>query len=348
MNDNNGLAHEIKVIVEKKLNSPLTAPYTVKLKGDASYRSYYRLFLEDGRSYILMKWNPEVGRSSEEVSKGLPIDEFPFTNIRNYLNSISIPVPEILFSDVDKGFILLEDLGDTTLENYFKHSSDLRLYERAIKLLAFLKYKSKNNPNNRCVAFLRKFDYELYLWEFEHFIEYGIEVRHNIRIPKNDRDLIKQYFSDISKRLDSASNIFTHRDYQSRNIMLKDDKLYLIDFQDALMGTIVYDIVALLRDSYVRFDNKIINDFIELYYTELKNYGFDLNYEEFVKCFYLQTIQRKLKDGGRFIFIDKVKKNPSFLPYVSISFEYAFNALSKFNEFRELSRILSIYVPEVR
>ncbi len=346
MSNNNMLDTDIKQIVEDSTGSKFVVSGTLKLKGDASYRSYYRIFDESGRSYILMKWNPELTKKSEEAFRNQPIDEFPFINICNYLSGISIPVPSIYFQNIDRGLIILEDLGDTTLEIEFKKKIDYTLYEKAINLLAKLKNNSRKNPDNKCIAFLRKFDYDLYFWEFEHFIEYGIEARNNIKIPERDKNTIKNYFSDISRRLDASSNIFTHRDYQSRNIMIYNNELYLIDFQDALMGTIVYDLVALLRDSYISFDDKIVNDFIKLYFNNLIKYGFNLEYDSFVGQFFMQTIQRKLKDGGRFIFIDRVKKNPSFLPYVSTSFSYAREALKKFKDFKGLYNILSKYVPE--
>lgn len=345
MNHNNMLTESVKSLLEHKLGSPILN--ILRLKGDASYRSYYRLHVSpDNLTYILMNWNPELTNRSEEASKSLPIKEFPFINICNYFRSIGLPVPEIIYHNVEKGIIVLEDLGDITLEHLFNDKKDLTLYEKAIKLLALMKFKTRSNSDKSCIAFLRKFDFDLYMWEFDHFIEYGIESRNNFKMPDNDKVILRNYFFDISKRLELVSDTFTHRDYQSRNLMIKDGRFYIIDFQDALISTAAYDLVALLRDSYIIFDDKIINDFIELYVNELNFLGLETDFNNFLRLFYLQTIQRKLKDGGRFIFIDRVKKNPSFLPYVSNSFKYAAESLKKFPEYSELYKILSKYVPE--
>ncbi len=345
MNNNNMLSESVKSLLEDKLGVPILN--ILPLKGDASYRSYYRLVVStDNLTYILMKWNPELTNKSEEASKTLLAKEFPFINICNYLKLIDLPVPQIIYHDVEKGIIVLEDLGDITLERLFNDKKDLTLYEKAIKLLALMKFKTISNPDKSCIAFIRKFDFDLYMWEFDHFIEYGIESRNNLKMPDNDKAVLRNHFSDISKSLELVSDTFTHRDYQSRNLMIKDGRFYIIDFQDALISTAAYDLVALLRDSYIRFDDKIINNFIELYVNELNLLGIETDFNTFSRLFYLQTIQRKLKDGGRFIFIDRVKKNPSFLPYIPNSFRYAAKSLKKFSEYAELYKILSKYVPE--
>ncbi|MGB9600132.1 MAG: aminoglycoside phosphotransferase family protein [Myxococcota bacterium] len=346
MSNYNELDDSVKLILENAL-SPHKVSGTIKLKGDASYRSYYRITTESSdKTFILMRWNPELTNKSEEATKNLFIKESPFINILKYLKKINIPVPEIIYHNIDVGMIILEDLGDTTLERAFSSRNDFSLYEKAIKLLALLKTRTLEKPDKNCIAFLRKFDYDLYMWEFDHFIEYGIEARNNIKLPEPDKNLIRNYFSKISYELEKFSFLFTHRDYQSRNIMIRDGNYYLIDFQDALISTPTYDLVALLRDSYIRFEEKIVNDFIELYIASLNSNILKVDEAEFKRLFYLQTIQRKLKDGGRFVFIDMVKGNPSFLPYIPNSFTYARDAINKFNEFKELHKTIAKYVPE--
>jgi aminoglycoside/choline kinase family phosphotransferase len=348
MRNINELDKDLKVLLEEEFKDkvPVTIDKIINLKGDASYRSYYRIFDDKSQTFVLMKWNPELTNKSEEATKNIKIGEFPFINISNYLRSINIAVPAILYSNVNKGIILLEDLGDITLEKRFNLTKDLRLYEKAIQLLAFLKSQALKFPDENCIAFHRKFDYDLYMWEFDHFIEYGIEARNDITLSEEDKNVLRNHFDIISRRLDVISSVFTHRDYQSRNLMIKDERIYIIDFQDALLSTPVYDIVALLRDSYIEFDEKVITELLKIYHSELKKYNIFINVNELFTLFHLQTIQRKLKDGGRFIFIDRVKKNASFLPYVSTSFRYAASAMKKFNEFNELYKTLNKYVKE--
>jgi hypothetical protein len=111
--------------------------------------------------------------------------------------------------------------------------------------------------------------------------------------------------------------------------MIKDDSYYLIDFQDALIGSYVYDLVALLKDSYVELSEDFVVEMLKYYIQKKKEksnieYEFEVLYNDFK----LQAIQRKLKDTGRFHFIDIVRKNPSFLEYLPLSQKYVREYLS--------------------
>lgn len=145
----------------------------------------------------------------------------------------------------------------------------------------------------------------------------------------------------ISNHIRSLPYGFTHRDFQSRNIIVRDGKLFLIDFQDALMGPSCYDLVALLRDSYVKLSDDDLNELLR-YYADKK--GRPLS--ELKDEFNLITVQRKLKDAGRFVFIDRVKKNPNFLQYIPTSLGYVKNALAQLPKHKPLNDLLLKYIPE--
>src|SRR6185312_15964615 len=121
------------------------------------------------------------------------------------------------------------------------------------------------------------------------------------------------------------------------------------DFQDALQGPRQYDLVALLRDSYVQLDRpfieKMLNRYIESYHKEG---GEKLDAKQFIATFDKLTVQRKLKDAGRFIFINVVKKNPGFLPYVTPILGYVREAFERVPELAELRTLISKHVPELR
>jgi len=123
----------------------------------------------------------------------------------------------------------------------------------------------------------------------------------------------------------------------------------VIDFQDALQGPRQYDLVALLRDSYVELDRPLIDKMLKRYLARLQEEGGPrLDEREFVAFFDLLTVQRKLKDAGRFVFIDQVKKNPSFLVHIPSSLRYVKGALARRPDLAEVREILALHVPELR
>jgi len=123
------------------------------------------------------------------------------------------------------------------------------------------------------------------------------------------------------RRLASEPAGFTHRDYQSRNIMVLDGgEQAVIDFQDALLGPRQYDLVSLLRDSYVTLDQQFIGRMVRRYLVVTAGGGgAEMDEGQFREVFDLLTIQRKLKDAGRFVYIDRVKGNPDFLRFVPVA-----------------------------
>jgi aminoglycoside/choline kinase family phosphotransferase len=170
----------------------------------------------------------------------------------------------------------------------------------------------------------RGFDRELLTWEVEHFREWGIEAL-GVHLSDAERSTFALATSYLVDTITSLPQGFVHRDYQSRNLLvLGDGSIAWIDFQDALLGPRAYDLVALLRDSYQSFDEAFVRarlaDFAAargLSHDDAIALGFELD---------LITVQRKLKDAGRFVFIDQVRGNPSFLPWYGASVAYAARA----------------------
>ncbi len=169
-----------------------------------------------------------------------------------------------------------------------------------------------------------------------------IEQWHETKLKDGAKEIVDKVFDDIASRLAETPQIPTHRDYQSKNLILKDGTMYMIDFQDMLLGPPVYDLVALLRDSYVRLDDELLGELLEFYWIQAKDSTIPLpsSFNEFRQLFFLQTLQRKMKDSCRFVFIDRVKKNPSFLQYIPTSLEYVKDAFSYFPEYEEAQKVL--------
>lgn len=322
----------------------------IRLPGGAGNRTYFRVHsIDERRSAVVMEL-PADPVKSEEASKDHAPPELPFLNVQRYLKRIGVRVPAVLLDAAKDGFLVIEDLTDRTLERALLDGGDReQIYGTAIDALARLRAHAEAAPDPACLAWARAFDYDLYHWEFEHFIEYGLLGR-GAKPTDAELQTLRREFARIALALSQAPRSFTHRDYQSRNIMvLPHGEQVVIDFQDALQGPRQYDLVALLRDSYVELDRPLIDRMLRRYLDRFAaEGGARLDAAEFVAFFDLLTVQRKLKDAGRFVFIDRVKKNPSFLVHIPSSLRYVRAALQRQPELREVQEILQRHVPELR
>jgi hypothetical protein len=322
-------------ILKVKLNNSKSIKSLDKLHGDASYRVYYRLILEDGSSFIVMKMPEGKSSASEEITNFNGIHtELPFINVNRFLKNLDIYVPEIFAYDKQHGVLILEDLGDelfykTVLE--LPKDKQIHHYKKAIELIILIQQKASKHNSQECIALQRSFDAYLLNWEFDHFTEYGIEARLGTKMPAGEKEMFAKLSRDITNEILKIPYAFTHRDYQSRNIIFNDTKMALIDFQDALMGPCVYDLVALLRDSYISLSDDSIDELVSHYAKLSKRNIKDVEY-----FFNLVTVQRKMKDAGRFVYIEKVKGNDSYLKFIPTSIGYARHALEKLKNYQGL------------
>ncbi|EPX62900.1 putative phosphotransferase [Cystobacter fuscus DSM 2262] len=334
--------------VGKAIGRPVPQAPITKLKGDASNRSYYRVGTAP-ESWVLMVMPLEASKKSEEASKGEPPKELPFINVHRYLEGLGIRVPRILRYDEPAGMMVLEDLTDRTFEAALeggKHRDEL--YTRAVDLLARLRAQAERHVDPNCLAFTRAFDEDLYDWELHHFREWGMEAWSGKKPTDAERAELDRVFRDIAKQLAAAPRGFTHRDYQSRNIMVKDGELVVIDFQDALQGPRQYDLVALLRDSYVELDRGFVDAMLDRYIATFAQLtGERIEPTGFKAFFDLLTLQRKMKDAGRFEFINRVKGNPGFLVSIPASLRYVRDAFERRPEMGGLRKLVAKYVPEL-
>jgi aminoglycoside/choline kinase family phosphotransferase len=225
-------------------------------------------------------------------------------------------VPALHGEDTARGWVLLEDLGDDTLAHLLAAQPARReeLYVRAVTDLARAQAALAPLPAGSIVA-SRAFDEALLSWEIHHFREWALEAR-GVALSAADRALFDGLAERLARRIAAWPRAFVHRDYQSRNLMVRaDGRLCWIDFQDALLGPRVYDLVALLNDSYQVFDRAFVEARLDDF-ARARGLGGADDRAQLGREFDLVTVQRKLKDAGRFVFIDRVKGNPSFLPFV--------------------------------
>ncbi|HZZ83793.1 MAG TPA: phosphotransferase [Anaeromyxobacteraceae bacterium] len=326
------------------------------LGGHASLRTYWRA---RGASPSLMVMVMPPGAKPEEATQGGPPAEEPFVNVQRYLAGLGVRVPEIraffppeaALAGVPGVVMVLEDLGDDMLETRLLAGDDrARLYEAAVDQLARLRAQAEARPDPACVAFGRRFDQGLYRWELDHFREWLLEAWKGASLAPDERAFLDAEFDRVAAALAAEPLGFTHRDYQSRNLMvLPGGEQAVIDFQDALLGPRQYDLVALLRDSYVELPPELVERLLRRWLERFEEHGGPrLAYEPFRAAFDLLTVQRKLKDAGRFVFIDRVKKNPGFLVSIPASLRYVKEALARRPDLAELQAVLGRHVPELR
>ncbi len=307
------------------------------MKGGASTRRFFRIALGSERRTAVAMFVP--GAPTHEIHKDSGSVRWPFIEVRDLLASREIRVPEILADGTEQGWLVVEDLGDDTVANYLlrRPSDKTDIYKLAVRDLARAQERLATLPETSIIK-SRAFDPDLLRREIEHFLEWGVDAR-SIPISADDRGAFQGIADRLATKISAWPRGFVHRDYQSRNLMVvprgnaspdagaSGVALAWIDFQDAMLGPRVYDLVALLSDSYQEFDTSFIEDRLDEYaeHSGLAKEGrIELRRE-----FDFVTVQRKLKDAGRFIFIDRTHHNPSFLPFVEPTIEKARAAIAR-------------------
>jgi aminoglycoside/choline kinase family phosphotransferase len=320
---------EAFVAEHAQLAGPLEA---TPLAGGLSPRRFIRVKLAGGESAVVMVVPPETPDRTFALDHGR---EWPFLELRALLESIGVRVPRLLGAATGLGLLLVEDLGETLAE-YLERVPSARseLYTRAVRELANAQAKLDPLPAGSVVK-ERGFDRALYAAELDHFWDFGWVARGFDTAGRQDFEAARDY---LVEALDALPRGFTHRDYQSRNLMVVERggerSLAWIDFQDALLGPRAYDLVALLADSYQPFDRAFVEARLNEY-AEAR--GIDAaDRARLGREFDLITVQRKLKDAGRFVFFERMRGDASYLRFVEPTLAIVRDALSRLTEVAEL------------
>jgi aminoglycoside/choline kinase family phosphotransferase len=328
-------------------------PFELSLiAGGASPRRFYRVRSGFGKApagtagVIVMSVPPETPDVLFARERGRP---WPFLEVRALLAAAGVRVPAILAEACEEGLLLVEDLGPTLAEHLAEHPGEREaLYRRAARDLGRAQVALTPLPADSVVR-LRQFDDGLLRAELEHFWEWAIAARH-VDAPREPFQRAVDY---VVGELALLPRAFTHRDYQSRNLLVlpgatatldpvpdAEPVLGWIDFQDALLGPRAYDLVALLCDSYQPFDRAFVEARLDDYagvraLSALERRALGREFE-------LITLQRKLKDAGRFVFIEKKRGDASFLPFVAPTLAIVENALERLAGVPELAGLDAI------
>jgi aminoglycoside/choline kinase family phosphotransferase len=316
-------------LAERGLGSEIVA-----LSGDASSRRYFRV-RERERSFVLAAYPEafEVGPS-------------PFLAIRELLAGYGLPVPAVLDADPARGIVLLQDLGDLTLQHVLdsaRPGERSELYRGAVAALQRLQVEAARGPQ-RAVCFQVAFDIEKLSWELHYFVKHFVEGLRGCELSVEDRATLGEAIHRLCEEIASWPRVLCHRDFHSRNLMLHEGTLFWIDFQDARLGPATYDLVSLLRDSYVKLDEAFVAEQAEAFRVQRQPVDAP---EVFARRFDLMSVQRNLKALGTFGYMKTVRGNDVYLSYVPRTLEHARRNLARYPELEGLRRVLAHHIEEL-
>src|SRR5262249_39791906 len=311
----------------------------VPLTGDASDRKYFRIIPADGPSIVL---SMHAG--------AIEFATLPFANVAELLQEIPLPVPVIFGHSDGLGLLALQDLGDITLQAHLgaaPPTEHAALYRQAVAFIELLQRRGAELADERYVPYRVAFDVEKLTWELEFFTRHFVEGYRGVQFTPAEREALSDEWSGIVQELAAEPRVLCHRDYHSRNLMLRDGSLYIIDFQDARMGPDTYDLVSLLRDSYMDIGEREVDDLIA-YFLALKTRTDDeADPVEFRRRFDLMALQRNLKALGTFGYQTMARHNTVNIQYIPRTLRYARMNLEKYERFERLRQLLGGRIEEL-
>jgi len=308
----------------------------VPLTPDASDRRYVRAVFPGEPSLVFAVY-------PESIDYRL----LPFSSVSALLSEMAIPVPSVLGHSNPLGIVALEDLGDVTLQAHLEHASQPergRRYREAVDLIVTLQQRAAGHRRGGCVCFELAFDVEKLTWELNFFVTHFLEAHRGVRLMPRERQVLSEEWRSIAGDLADEPRVLCHRDFHSRNLMLHEDRLRVIDYQDARMGPDTYDLVSLLRDSYVDISDEERSGLIAYFLAASggRNAG------DFTVRFDVMSVQRSLKALGTFGYQSAVKRNDAYLPYIGRTLRYVRAPLTGYPRFERLHQLLASHLPELR
>lgn len=300
-----------------------------KLTGDASTRRYYRLYCKD-RSFVACLDNPT------------PDDSNSFVNVQEFLQDYGVRVPRIYDKVLGKGYLLEEDLGNETLLHFLSsvESTDreLEIYKKVIDPLIEIHRISAEKISSSGL-FQEKFDFKKLHWEIEFTLDFYYQRFLNI---ENEEDIerISELFKPICERLSEQRMVLTHRDFHSRNVMVKDGDYIIIDFQDARWGIPQYDLASMLDDCYYKITEPNKKTIKRYYYEKLGEEILGQNWEEFNSLYDDMVLQRVFKAIGSFGYIFETRKDVRYIKYVGFAMEKIRKIMMKNPKYDELRKVM--------
>jgi aminoglycoside/choline kinase family phosphotransferase len=307
----------------------------VPLTGDASDRRYFRLLVRHEPSQVLA------------IHPGpIAFESLPFVNVTRLLAAMPVPAPRILGHSDVLGVLALQDLGDVTLQAHLgavSRAEHAALYREAVELIATLQRRGAELASPEYIPYGIAFDEEKLMWELQFFTRHFLEAYRGAQLDAAAREGLTREYAAIVGELASEPRVLCHRDYHSRNLMLHEGRLYMIDFQDARMGPDTYDLASLLRDSYVDFSEEDVEALIG-HFLAVRAGG---DPREFRRRFDLMALQRNLKALGTFGYQTTARGNTVYIQYIPRTLRYVRDTLERYDRFTPLRARLAAHLDEL-
>jgi hypothetical protein len=307
------------------LQTPTTVAASLRpASADASFRRYFRVDTPDGQSLIVMDAPPP----QEDVR--------PFVKVAELFSATGVSVPAILAQDTDRGFLLLSDLGSTTYLQQLNPDTAHQLYIDAIDALILLQVQSR-------AGVLPVYDRELLHRELMLFPDWYITRHLKATLTDAQTADLNRVFDVLLANNLAQAPVYVHRDYHSRNLMVMNKgNPGILDFQDAVYGPITYDLVSLLRDAYIQWDEELVLDWVIRYWERARRAGLPVSHDvdAFYRDFEFMGLQRHLKVLGIFARLYHRDGKDGYLNDMPMVMDYTRKTAYRYKEFAPLIRLL--------
>ena len=306
-----------------------------QLHGDASSRSYVRVTTSDGSSCVLVV-HPEP----------FATDALPQITVGALFRRLAIPVPAVIGQAGDLGILAVEDLGDETLMDWVvgvAGRDPAPLYREAVALIAKLQLHGAALRCEGALPFTLAFDADTLTWELDFFRSEFLAACRHATLTSAITEALRHELSAIATELAAEPRVLCHRDYHSRNLMVRHGRLVVIDFQDARMGPSTYDLVSLLRDCYVDLAPRLVTALTGEFLAAVPG----ARSADFQQRFDLMSVQRHLKALGTFGHQVSRAGRPEFATYVPRTLGCLRQVLHANPRFGRLLELLGPQIPEL-
>jgi aminoglycoside/choline kinase family phosphotransferase len=290
---------------------------------DASFRRYFRVTFDDGSSRIVMDAPPEHE------------DCRPFIHVAGLLHGAGVNAPEVLAQDLGRGLLLLTDLGRTTYLDALDDSSADSLFRDAID--ALVKWQLASRPNE-----LPPYDEALLRRELALFPDWYVARHLGTPLTAAQQDALEGVQALLLQNILAQPQVYVHRDYMPRNLMVCADNPGVLDFQDAVCGPITYDVASLFRDAFISWEEERVLDWAVRYWEKAKRAGLpvDADFGAFYRDMEWMGLQRHLKVLGIFARINYRDGKPKYLADTPRFLHYVRHAATRYAQLAPLARLL--------
>jgi len=291
---------------------------------DASFRRYFRATFSD-RSLVVMDAPPP-----QENCR-------PFLHIAKLFEEAGTHVPHVYAQDLEQGFLLLSDLGDTTYLQALNAGDARELYGAATDALIKIQLASRENE-------LPPYDEALLLREMRLFPDWYIAKHLQVTLDEKQSAKLEEVFQRIAKNNLAQPCVYVHRDYHSRNLMVTEPNPGILDFQDAVYGPITYDLVSLFKDAYIRWEEAQIMDWLIRYWKKARAAGLPVreDFGEFYRDYEWMGAQRHIKVLGIFARLYHRDGKEGYLKDMPLVMEYLRRACERYVDLKPLRNLLDI------